>query len=169
MSNFTNLTEFLKTETLEVTFKSKKAGKEVTVDVNSLPIQSVIAFMQYGAQRFINDKIGGSEIDEKEAGEIFDKIFKQLQDGWEGRTRGEGADPIETKARGIARDQIKAAIMAKGLKLKDVGKEKVAELTENLFKKNRDEYMEQAAKLLEAEKQARDKAADAVDLGDLGL
>ena len=164
-----NLVSFLKENTLEVTFRSRKAGKETVVDINSLPIESVIAIAQYGAQRFINDKLGGSEVGEKDAAKMYDKILKQLQDGWEGRQRGEGVDPVETRAMRLAKDQVKAAILAKGIKLKDVGKEKLDKLAKDLFEKNADAYRKQAAELIEAEKAAKENAASEVDLSALGL
>jgi len=152
---------------LNVVFGSKKANRSVEVDLMTLPEASIMAVAAYGARRFINDKLGGSEIDAKEAGKMFDDIMAQLQKGWEGRQAG--VDPVEVKALGIARDQVKAAIQAKGLALKDVGKEKIAELAKAQFDKAPDEYRKTAAEQIEAERKARDKAASAVDLGDLGL
>jgi len=153
---------------LNVVFGSKKANRSVEVDLMTLPEASIMAVAAYGARRFVNDKVGGSEIGATEAGKMFDDIMAQLQKGWEGR-QASGVDPVEVKALGIARDQVKAAIQAKGLTLKDVGKEKIAELAKAQFDKAPDGYRKAAAEQIEAEKKARDKAASAVDLGDLGL
>ena len=153
---------------LSVIFRSKKAGKNLPVDLMALPWASMIAVVQYGAQRFINDKLGGSDIDTETASKLFDEIMDKLEAGWDSRSGGgtPGANPIEAKALSLATAQIKNAIMVKGLKLKDVGKVRVDSLAQDLLAKNNKAFMVEAKKLLEAEKSAADLLGD-FDLGSL--
>ncbi|WP_417436480.1 hypothetical protein [Idiomarina abyssalis] len=151
-----------------VVFRSKKAGKEVEQDLTLLPYSSLLAVAQYGAQRFINDKLGGAEIDAKEAAEIFDRILKNLAEGWEGRQRSESVDPVEARARSLARNAVKRAIMQAGHKLKDVKKEQMAQLADDLYTKQAEAFKAEAAKLIEIEK-AASNAGPEVDLTSLGL
>ena len=159
----------LKEHGLPVTFRSRKAIKKAEIDLLDLPYESVLAVAQYGAMRFINDKLGGSEITSEEAAIMFNKIIKQLREGWQGRQRGEGTDPTEAKALSLAKAHVKAAILQKGLLLKDVGKERIAELAQAQFDAHRDKYLDEAAKLLEAERKAKEQAAQTIDLNALGL
>jgi hypothetical protein len=64
---------------------------------------------------------------------------------------------------------VKQAIMASGRTLKEVGKDKIAELAQALYERDEAGYREQAEKVLEAQRKAREAAAKAVDLTDLGL
>lgn len=154
---------------MDVVFRCKKAGKETVVDWASLPEISQAAIIRYGAMRFINDKLGGMEPDE--AGAKYDEILKQILEGWEGRAAsGQSAEDIVTKAaKSLARDQVKQAILASGRTLKEVGKDKIAELAVTLFERDEAGYRKQAEKVIEAQRKAREAAAKAVDLTDLGL
>ena len=154
---------------MDVVFRCKKAEKETVVDWASLPEASQAAIIRYGAMRFINDKLGGME--PEEAATKYEEILKQILDGWEGRAQGgQSAEDVVTKAaKGLARDQVKQAIMASGRTLKEVGKEKIAELAETLFARDEAGYRKQAEKVIEAQRKAREAAAKAVDLTDLGL
>lgn len=154
---------------MDVVFRCKKAGKETVVDWASLPEASQAAIIRYGAMRFINDKLGGME--PEEAAGKYEEILKQILEGWEGRQNsGQSAEDVVTKAaKGLARDQVKQAIMASGRTLKEVGKEKIAELAEALYGRDEAGYRKQAEKVIEAQRKAREAAAKAVDLTDLGL
>jgi len=151
-----------------VEFRCPKIGASEHHVFADLPEASQQAIIRYGAMRFINDKLGGLDADE--ASKKFDEIYLQLREGWQGRQQSAGGpDKLTSKALGLARDQIKGAIIAKGAKLKDVGKERIAELAEALFDKNKEAYLEQAQALIDAEAKAKEGAAKAVDLSDLGL
>ena len=151
---------------LEVTFRCKKAGKETTMKWADLPPASQEAIIRYGSMRFINDKLGGME--PEEAGEKYDEILDQVLKGWEGRqAAGTGEDPVTKAAKGLARDQIKQAIMASGRTLKDVGKDKIAELALALYEKDEAGYKAQAEKVIEAQRKAREAAAQSVNLEEL--
>lgn len=154
---------------IDVVFRCKKAEKETVVDWASLPEASQAAIIRYGAMRFINDKLGGMEPDE--AAEKYDEILGQIMAGWEGRQNsGQSAEDVVTKAaKALARDQVKQAILASGRTLKEVGKEKIAELAQALYERDVAGYREQAEKVIEAQRKAREAAAKAVDLTDLGL
>lgn len=154
---------------IDVTFRCKKAGKETVVDWASLPEASQAAIIRYGAMRFINDKLGGLEPDE--AAEKYEEILEQILKGWEGRAAsGQGGEDVVTKtAKGLARDQIKQAILASGRTLKEVGKDKIAELSEALYAKDEAGYRKQAEKVIEAQRKAREAAAKDIDLSALGL
>lgn len=154
---------------LQVTFRCKKAGKEDTKNWSDLPPASQEAIIRYGAMRFVNDKLGGME--PEEAAEKYEEILKQILEGWEGRAaNGQSAEDVVTKAaKSLARDQVKQAILASGRTLKEVGKDKIAELAVTLFERDEAGYRKQAEKVIEAQRKAREAAAKAVDLTDLGL
>lgn len=155
--------------TMEVVFRSPKAGREVTLPWADLPEVTKAAVIRYGAMRYINDKLGG--LDESESARKFDEILTGLRNGEVGRQMraGSSVDPVEAKARSIARDRVKAAIIGQGLKLKEVGKDRIAELTDGVLEKNKDELMKLAKKAIaDAEKTAK-AAADTIDLESLGL
>jgi hypothetical protein len=154
---------------MNVVLRCKKAEKETVVDWASLPEASQAAIIRYGAMRFINDKLGGME--PEEAAEKYEEILAQLMAGWEGRAASgqSGEDAITKKAKALARDQIKQAILASGRKLKDVPREKLTELANNLFEKDADGYRKQAERIISAEAKARKEAAQVVDLDSLGL
>ena len=159
----------LKKEGLVVTFRSKKAGREKKVDLLTMPWNTVLAVTGYGGTRFINDKVGGSEVTAADAAKAYDTIFDQMVEGWEGRQRGAGVDPVETKARSLARNAVKAALLDQGHKLKDLPEGKLDELSNNMFGQNPEGYKAEAEKLLEAERKQREEAAKTVDLEALGL
>lgn len=72
-----------------------------------------------------------------------------------GAKRGGGGgvqlDPVERKARNLASAAIKRAVQAKGLKIKDVGTEKIKELADAYFQSNSDVLLSQARELIAAE------------------
>lgn len=156
---------------IELTFRSKKAGVDETAALAELPLSSIEAVIRYGAQRFINDKLGGSEVGEAEAKEKFAEIMAQLREGWiDRRGTGGGAspvDPVEKEALGMARERVKAVLRAKGIKQKDLGPEKVAELSQAMLEKDRENLMEAARRTVEMRNQTLDLGG--LDLGDLGL
>src|SRR6056297_1178047 len=107
-----------------------------------------------------------SKEDAEAEGNVFDPNPEQLQEAFDayvaeyefGAKKGGGGvtvDPVERKARALAKDTIKRAIQHKGAKLKDVGTEKLNELTETYFQQNSEALMGQARKLIETEKEAR--------------
>ena len=163
------MSDIIDLNTMEVTFRSPKAGREVSLPWADLPEITKAAVIRYGAMRYINDKLGG--LDEAESARKFDEILTGLRNGEVGRQMraGTSVDPVETKARSIARDRVKAAIIAQGRKLKEIGKDRIAELADSVYEKNQDELMKLARKAIaDAEKTAK-AAADTIDLDSLGL
>ena len=154
---------------LETTFRSRKAGREETVGFFDLPLESQHAIIHYGAQRFINDKLGGADLGQEEAAEKFDEILAQLRKGWIDRrgTGGGGAsvDPIQRKMAELARDRIRAALKAKGIKMKDVPKEKMAELIAGMVEKDANE----GGKLRAQAEQIVAMESQSLDLGNVDL
>lgn len=153
-------------KTLPIVFRSRKAGKEMEMDFHDLPEASQEAIIRYGAQRFINDKLGGSDLGTEEAGEKFDQILLQLREGWIDR-RGQGggsgpADPIEREMEKLARERIKTALRAKGIPQKDVSREKMAELIAGVLEKHGPELRPQAEAIVKAKSQT-------LDLGELDI
>ena len=152
-----------------VTFKSRKAERKVERDLTTLPYVSLMSVARYGAQRFINDKIGGNEIGSEKAAEIFDLWVRALDEGKVVRMI-RVHDPVEAKARKLAREQIKQAVIAKGKRLKDVGNERITELASSLYSANAEAYLAQAQEVLEAERKAAEtSAAKNIDLSCLNL
>lgn len=79
-----------------------------------------------------------------------------------GAKRGGGGvtvDPTERKARSLAKDTIKRAVQHKGLKIKDVGNEKITALADSYFEQNAEVLMQQATELLAAEERAKEATA----------
>lgn len=142
------------------TLASRKARKEVKVALGDLPSASIRAIFAYGCQRFINDKLGGSEISTEEAGEKFQAIVEILlsESGWQGRAPSAGkssADPVEAEMQRMAREAIKAALKAKGIALKAVA-DKMPEFVSGYIEKNREALRKQAEVIVAA----RDAAPD---------
>lgn len=140
---------------LEVTFASKKAGKREPVSFADLPLASQEAVIRYGAQRFINDKLGGADVTQEEAEKKFDEIMKQLKAGWVDR-RGQGGgaqtlDPVEREARNLAKGRVKDALKAKGIALKDVSKDKLEEFIEQVLAKYGEELRKKAETIVKAQ------------------
>lgn len=141
-----------------VAFVSRKAAKREEMNFFDLPEASQQAIIRYGCQRFINDKLGGAELGQEEAAEKFESILDQLREGWvDRRGNGGGAgpvDPIEKKMHELAREQIKGALRQKGIKIKQVPKEKMAELVSGLVQKNEESLRKQAERLVAIENES---------------
>lgn len=152
----------------EVTFASNKADKRETVQVGSLPESSIMAILRYGAQRFINDKLGGADVTQAEAEEKFSDIMSQLREGWVDR-RGQGGgtsvDPIEREMAKLARERVKAALKAKGIPLKEVSKEKMADFIQQVVAKSEKDLRAKAEQIVAAKNTKLE--IDDIDLGDL--
>ena len=73
-------------------------GHELTAAVDELPQASINALLQYGFQRFINDRAnqGGKEVDTAYKHGVADAVLAQLKEGWQGRAVSVRADPRET-------------------------------------------------------------------------
>lgn len=157
---------------LRVTFKSNKADRAEEVEFfHELPYESQVAIIRYGAQRFINDKLGGADLGQAEASEKFDTILAQLKQGWQDQ-RGTGTgrpamSPLEKEIQTLAKGRLRDALKTKGIPLKQVSKEKQAQLVEQIIEKGGQEMRDKAEAILRA-KQTKVPSAD-IDLGDLDL
>ncbi len=100
---------------------------------------------------------------------MVQKVWDNLAAGNWGRERGAGAglNPVEARMRLIAGKAVRAAIVAKGLKVKDLGDTKVEELITGYVAKHEATLRDQAGAELAAE--AGRKSVASVDLDDLGL
>lgn len=149
----------------EVTLRSKKIGMETVMDFWELPLASQEAIIRYGAMRFINDKIGGMEIDE--AKEAFDNILEQLKSGWVGRVASGNktpVDPLEAELEKLAWNRIKGLLKQKGIPLKQIPSEKKAELIKQVLDKHREEMLPQAQAIVDAQASSLDLGSE-IDLG----
>lgn len=160
-------------QNLEIIFNSNKAQRRESVKLGELPVTSFQAVLAYGAQRFINDKLGGSDINQEEASAKFDEILNQLKAGWVARQSSGGMSNLEKEVAKLARIRIREALAAKGLTLKEVGKEQVASLVKQYIAQNTEALAEIAQATLEAKakavKQASKLDASKLDLTSLGL
>lgn len=68
-------------------------------------------------------------------------------------------DPVERKARSMAKEVIKRAIMNKGAKIKDVGNEKITALANDYYEQNSEALLAQAREVIAAEERAREAMA----------
>ena len=76
------------------------------------------------------------------------------------RTRsGVVMDPVERKARSMAKAVIKRAIQDKGVKISQVGNEKINELADSYFQANSEILLKQAKEVLEADARAKEALA----------
>lgn len=148
---------------MKFVLSSRKAGAEKEFKLGDLPEASFKAIFAYGCQRFINDKLGGSETGQNEAREKFAELVEILfsESGWQGRQTGGGssADPIKAQMTKMAQTAIKAAIKAKGIKIGDVPKAKLAELVESYTQANEEALRLEAEKVVEAAKRAESALA----------
>ncbi|WP_417436459.1 hypothetical protein [Idiomarina abyssalis] len=93
----------------------------------------------------------------------FDDYILEYEFGAKRGGSGVTVDPVERKARALAKDTIKRAVQNKGLKIKDVGNEKLTELANAYFEQNSDILVQQAKELLAADERAK-AAMDAVSV-----
>ena len=108
------------------------------------------------------EEANGADPDMAELQTGLDAYIKEYEFGVR-RSGGGGVsiDPIDRKALALAKDQVKRAIKAKGLKVTEVGNERITELAEGLLEKN-PSIREQAKTIIELERQAAtDEVADA--------
>lgn len=102
---------------------AEKAGKEISFD----PAELQEEFTAYAAEyQFGVRRVGGG-------------------------SSTSSLDPVEREARKMAAARVKAAIQAKGHKIKDVPKEKLDELVESFYSKNVDVLHAQAQTVVEAQ------------------
>lgn len=101
----------------ELTFSI--AGGQVTVETKDLPDESIIAVLNYGATRFINDKVGGKDKTAEEKAALADAWITRLKEGDLSPARGPRKDPMQ-----IEMDRIVAEHLVKaGWKKTDAVKE----------------------------------------------
>jgi hypothetical protein len=77
------------------------------------------------------------------------KAMSKYVEGYEFGVRRSGVslDPVEREAMALATERVKEALKAKGHKIADVGKEKIAELASQAIDKN-PSFMEQAKRVV---------------------
>ena len=98
--------------------------------------------------------------DAKKLQAAFNDYIKDYEFGAKrGGGGGTSLDPVERKALSLSREAIKRAIQNKGVKIKDVGNEKLTELVNSYYEANKDTLMAQARDLIAAEEKARDAMA----------
>lgn len=144
---------------------SKKAGLSKEFELGTLPEASFKAIFAYGCQRFINDKLGGSDITKEEAAEMFNQLVEKLfsETGWTGRIAASKPilNPLDKIINDLAKERIKAALRAKNIPLKQV-KDQMSTLLEAFKTKHLEVLTAQAQAIL-----AASEGLDDLDL-DLG-
>jgi hypothetical protein len=103
----------------------------------------------------IEEAGGVDNVDLKEAQKLVDEYCKKYEFH---ERKGGGfrtGDPVEQAAMELARGKVRDAIIAKGVKLKDVAASKITELARDAIQKN-PAFMERAKAIVAA----RQKAAD---------
>lgn len=100
-------------ETLSVSVP-KAYGKNQVVKVEDLPDSTLVRLLEYGATRFVNDKTGGR--DDQEKRELTKLWLDKLHSGDVGRGGGGGrkTDPVEHEAQNIV---IGILVAKKGLNM----------------------------------------------------
>ena len=89
---------------------------------------------------------------DEEVQEAVDKYTAEYEFGAR-RGGGRTADPVTAKARELAKEKIKAGLKAKGVKLSDVGTEKLNEMVDQALEKY-PQIREQASQIVEMQKAA---------------
>lgn len=143
------------------TKRSRTGQHPVEVDFDALPEESRAFIIAYGLKQYLADGMAGATT-EAEAKAGVDERLRKLAEADFRRTRGEAGptDDEATLAKQIAREEIRTALKAKGVKLP---KERVGELVDKLFERDETRLRKEAAKRI-AE---RRKAAEGLDLEDI--
>lgn len=161
---------------MKTTINISKIGQTREVDFDKLPEASQNFIIGYGLQQVLNDchaSIQRKDYDsEEEFGKaVSDRVETKLDALHAGKitiraagTR-EPVDPVAKLVYRMAKDAVESAIKAKGVKLREVPKEKLGELIAAYSEKHGDQLTKEAKAQI---KKAESIAAD-IDLGDLGL
>lgn len=125
-------------ETIFETTIGKRSGEGKTFQVNvaDLPTVSVERLLAYGVQRYINDKLGGSDMTLEAKIEGAESIIQALKDGNVGRTVGVSVDDETKEARKIARAHIRRALGANYKKFSGLDPKEQTEKLDQFIEKN---------------------------------
>ena len=141
------------------------------LDGQELSQASVEYLMTFALQSLQDAYAGADTLAEAKA--AFAKKLDAVKNGTIGvRTGGGGTDPLTAMMRQIARSDLKAALIASGKGTKGftaMDKAAQAEILDKVIAKDPERYEKGAKAELRARAEAAKKAADAVDLGALGL
>lgn len=151
-----------------------KTQKIIAVETGKFNETTQAFIFAYGLKQLLNDchsavKRADFETNEEFTLAVNEAVETKLQALIEGKvsirsgSSREPVDPIEKLVFRQAKDIISNAIKAKGIKIKDVAPEKLAELIAGYIEKNRE------ALVKEAKAQLKKAEAITVDLGDLDL
>ena len=151
-----------------------KTGQAVEVDFAALPANSQEFVINYGLRQILNDchssvtRAGWEGTSEEFAEAIMSAVNAKLSalstgDLTTRRGSGQPADPVEREALKIAREELTAAVKAKGKRIKQI------ENFDELVKAHADKNEERLMKEARARIKASATKAEAVDLEALGL
>lgn len=143
------------------TKRSKTGQHKVNIDFGALPPESQTFIVRYGLKQYLADGMAGATTEAEAAEGVNQRVAKLLAADFT-RTRGESGptDDEATLAKQIAREEIRTALKAKGVKLP---KERVGELVDALFTRDETRLRKEAAKRIADRK----KAAEALSLDDI--
>ena len=155
----------------------QKIGQSVDVDFQALPQLSQEFIINYGLRQILNDCHSSITLKSKAeyqddhaifAADVMNAVNAKLAaivagDLTTRRGSGQPADPVEREALKIAREELTAAVKAKGKRIKQI--ENFDELVKAHAEKNEERLMKEARARIKASA----TKAEAVDLEALGL
>lgn len=137
--------------TLETTIGARADDGEARtfqMAANKLPLVSIKKAMEYGFQRWLNDRVGGKDRTTKEKVEDTSIFLAKVQDGsWvrETSSRGPAVD-LFTK---LARDYVRKLVLAKSPdKLKGLKGDELSAYLDGVFVKNEAKFRPAVEKLV---------------------
>jgi len=155
-------------EKTEYVANIRKEGK-VVVDATKLPQAAIEHLIAKGVQRLLNDAIGSNELFPTIADKIAhaEKMRDDLYNGILGRTPVAQVDNVTKEARIIARDVLKANLIAQGKKYSvftALEMDARNTILDKLIERNPD-FTTQAEKAIATRKEVQ----NSIDLADFGL
>lgn len=142
--------EVTATGTVHVTVT--KAGETLAVDLASLDPKGLAYLIEYGLKQSLNDAVAGcTEVPEAQGKATM--RLDAIRAGTIGQRKVKArvvTDPVEAEAMRLAEERVRAAIKAKGLKVKAIERAKLEEMVRTVFESDREKLLGLARKNLEA-------------------
>ena len=121
------------------------------------------------AKKFIEDAVEIDNVDLDAAQEALNTYIEGYEFGVRQVAGRATQSPVERMMLTVARERVKEAIKRAGHSLKQVSKEKIDALVEQLISRDSDSIREEAEVRIEAKKAAADSTSEKLDLADLAL
>lgn len=151
------------------TARSKTGQHAASINWNEVPDEAQEFIIRYGLKQYLADGMAGAENVQQAADGVAERVRKIMEADF-ARARGEPSskpDSIEARALKIAKGKVRDTAKARKVKL---DKDQVQAAAEAWLKRDPTQFMELAAKEIEAEEATRAALEDSEDIFDiLGL